>query len=55
MTEKHAAEVKRRKQRIEAAELEARATRIMMNCAVMEAEALRLNAYAAALRMESDR
>ena len=48
------AEVRRRKKRVEAAELEARAERIMMNCAVMEAEAMRLNAYAAALRRESD-
>ena len=40
--------------RIEAAELEARADRIVSNCAAMQKEAMRLYAKAAALRRESD-
>lgn len=42
------------KKRIAAAEYEQRANRIILQCAVMEAEAQRLYARAAALRRESD-
>lgn len=51
---RHKATVRRQQQRLEAAELEARADRIMRTAAITELEAHRLYARAAVLRMESD-
>ena len=45
---------KARSQRLEAAELEARATRLLQMAAVMHGEALHLSSRAAALRLHSD-